>query len=152
LGFSTQRGRFNTSSGSITLDRAAHTLSADIRIDAASIDTGLAALEEHLRGPDFFNVEMFPELRFVGATAKFDGDRPVVLNGELTLLGVSRPVLLLLNNFKCGPHPKTQKEHCGADASAVIKRSDFGMNYALPAIADSVRLLIQVEAVRNDAP
>ncbi|MBU3694236.1 MAG: polyisoprenoid-binding protein, partial [Rhodocyclaceae bacterium] len=72
-----------------------------------------------------------------------------VLVGEFTLLGVTRPLNLTLNNFRCGIHPKLQKEVCGADASAVIKRSDFGMTYGLPAIGDSVRLLIQVEAVKD---
>ncbi len=149
LGFSTQRGRFNETKGSISFDKAAQTLTADIRIKAASVDTGLDKLEEHLRGPDFFNAEVFPEITFKGTSAKFDGERPVVLGGEFTLLGVTRPLNLTLNNFRCGMHPRLQKEVCGADASATIKRSDFGMTYALPAVGDSVRLLIQVEAVKD---
>ncbi|MBU3694976.1 MAG: YceI family protein [Rhodocyclaceae bacterium] len=149
LGFSTQRGRFNKSAGSVKYDRAAQTLSAEIQIDAASVDTGLEKLEEHLRGPDFFNAESFPEIIYRANSARFDGERPVVLVGEFTLLGVTRPLNLTLNNFRCGIHPKLQREVCGADASAVIKRSDFGMTYGLPAIGDSVRLLIQVEAVKD---
>jgi len=149
LGFSTQRGRFNKTTGSINYDRAAQTLSAEIQIDAASVDTGLDKLEEHLRGEDFFNTAMFPEIVFRGSSAKFDGERPIVLAGEFTLLGVTRPLNLTLNNFRCGMHPKLQKEVCGADASGMIRRSDFGMSYGLPAIGDSVRLLIQVEAVKD---
>lgn len=149
LGFSTQRGRFNDTRGSISFDRGAQTLSADIVIKAASVDTGLDKLEEHLRGPDFFHTDTFPEISFKGSTAKFDGERPVVLSGEFTLLGVTRPLNLTLNNFRCGVHPKLQKEVCGADASGVIQRSDFGMTYALPAIGDAVRILIQVEAMRD---
>ncbi len=149
LGFSTQRGRFNETSGSIVFDKSRQLLTAEIRIKAASVDTGLDKLEEHLRGPDFFNADMFPEIVFKGTTAKFDGERPVVLSGEFTLLGVTRPLNLTLNNFNCGIHPRTQKQVCGADASAIIKRSDFGMTYALPAVGDAVRLLIQVEAVKD---
>ncbi len=149
LGFSTQRGRFNETGGTIAFDKAAQTLTADIRIKAASVDTGLDKLEEHLRGPDFFNVETYPEITFKGSAAKFDGERPVVLSGEFTMLGVTRPLKLTLNNFRCGMHPRLQKEVCGADASATIKRSDFGMTYALPAIGDSVQLLIQVEAFKD---
>jgi len=149
LGFSTQRGRFNRTSGSIRYDRSAQTLSAEIQIDAASVDTGLDKLEEHLKGPDFFNVEMFPEIVFKGSSARFDGQRPVVLSGEFTLLGVTRPLNLTLNNFRCGMHPRLQKEVCGADASGMIRRSDFGMDYGLPVIGDHVRLLIQVEALKD---
>ncbi len=149
LGFSTQRGRFNETSGNIVLDRAGKALSADIRIRAASVDTGLAKLEDHLRNADFFDADKHPEIRFIGSRARFDGDRPVELSGEFTLLGVTRPLTLTISHFQCGVHPKTKKDVCGADASATIKRSDYGMTYGVPAIGDEVRLLIQVEAVKD---
>jgi len=149
LGFSTQRGRFDRSSGRITLDRAARQLSVDISIDAASISTGLGELEKHLKAEDFFHVEKHPRITFKSTSARFDGDKPVAVSGDFTLLGVTRPVTLTLTHFNCGVHPMNKKNVCGADASATIKRSEFGMNYAVPAVSDEVKLLIQVEAIRD---
>jgi len=149
LGFSTQRGRFNKTSGKIALDRAANTGSVDIVIDTASLDTGLDKLEEHLRGEDFFNVAKYPTMFFRSSAVSFKGDVPVAADGELTMLGVTKPVTLTITSFACGVHPISKKDTCGADATASILRSDFGMKYALPAVGDTVKLLIQVEATRD---
>jgi polyisoprenoid-binding protein YceI len=149
LGFSTQRGRFNASSGKITLDRAAQKGSIDVVIDTRSVDTGLDKLEDHLRGEDFFNVAKYPTITFKSGTVKFNGDVPVAAEGELTMLGVTKPVTLTITSFKCGVHPVSKKDTCGADAGASIMRSDFGMKYALPAVGDQVKLNIQVEATRD---
>jgi len=149
LGFSTQRGRFNASSGKIVLDRAAQKGSIDVVIDTRSVDTGLEKLEEHLRGEDFFNVAKFPAMTFKSSTLKFSGDVPVAAEGELTLLGVTKPVTLAITAFKCGQHPIAKKEACGADATTTIRRSDFGMSYALPAVGDEVKLVINVEAFKD---
>jgi polyisoprenoid-binding protein YceI len=149
LGFSTQRGRFDKTSGKISLDRAAQKGSIEIVVDTTSVDTGLDKLEEHLRGEDFFNVAKYPTMTFKSNAIKFKGDVPVAAEGELTLLGVTRPVTLTISSFACGVHPVSKKDTCGADASAAIQRSDFGMKYALPAVGDTVKLLIQVEATRD---
>jgi polyisoprenoid-binding protein YceI len=149
LGFSTQRGRFNKSSGKITLDRAAQRGSIDVVIDTGSVDTGLDKLEEHLRGEDFFNVAKYPTMSFKSNAVKFKGDVPVATEGEFTMLGVTKPVTLTITSFACGVHPVSKKDTCGADATATILRSDFGMKYALPAVGDSVKLLINVEATRD---
>lgn len=149
LGFSTQRGRFNKTTGSIVLDRAARTASVDITIDANSIDTGFEKLEAHLRNEDFFDTARHPTITFKSNGARFKGDRLASVTGNLTMRGVTRPVTLTVTAFHCGPNPVFKKDACGADAVATIKRSDFGINYALPAVGDEVRLLIQVEALRN---
>jgi polyisoprenoid-binding protein YceI len=149
LGFSTQRGRFNTTSGTITLDREAKRGSVLVTIETASVDTGVAKLEEHLKGEDFFNVARYPTMTFKSNNLKFKGDVPVAAEGELSLLGVTKPLTLVITAFKCGPNPIAKKEACGADATAVIKRSDFGMNYALPAVGDEVKLVINVEAFKD---
>lgn len=149
LGFSTQRGRFNKTSGKIVLDRQAKTGSVDIVIDAASVDTGLDKLEEHLRGEEFFNVEKFPTLSFKSRAVKFSGDKPSAVEGDLTLLGVTKPVTLTINAFNCGVHPINKKDVCGADAVAVIKRSEFGMTKYVPGVSDEVKLFIQVEAFKD---
>lgn len=146
LGFSTQRGRFNTTSGKIVLDREKKTASVDITIDAASISTGLPKLEDHLRNPDFFDVAKHPTITFQSTGARFEGDKLAALDGKLTMRGVTKPVTLAVTSFYCGMNPIVKKPACGADAETTIKRSEFGINYGLPAVRDDVKLLIQVEA------
>jgi len=149
LGFSTQRGRFNKTSGRIVLDRQAKTGSVDIVIEAASVDTGLDKLEEHLRGEEFFNAEKFPTLSFKSRAVKFSGDKPATVEGDFTLLGVTKPVTLTITAFNCGVHPLTRKDLCGADATATLKRSEFGMTKYVPGVGDEVKLSIQVEATKD---
>lgn len=152
LGFSTQRGRFNVSKGKIVLDRPAKSGSVDITIDTASIDTGLDKLEEHLRNADFFNAAMYPAMTFKSTKLTFNGDALAKVDGDITLLGVTRPLSLNVSHFRCGIHPMLKREVCGADLTGAIKRSDFGMKYALPAVGDDVKLMIQVEAINDKAP
>jgi polyisoprenoid-binding protein YceI len=149
FGWSTQRGRFDDVSGSITLDRAARTGSVEVRIDAASISTGVGKLDEHLRSEDFFNVAKYPTITFKSAQIVFDGDTPASVPGEITILGMSKPATLIITSFGCSPHPIFKRYVCGAEASTVVKRSEFGMTKYLPALGDDVKLLINVEAVRD---
>jgi polyisoprenoid-binding protein YceI len=150
LGFSTQRGRFNATSGKVVLDAAARTGSVEVTIDTNSIDTGLEALEKVLRSEEWFSVAQFPTMTFKGDRMRFDGDRLAGVDGTLTLRGVSRPVNLKVDNFRCGMHPLAKKPACGADASAVIRRSEFGMvKFPAPAVGEEVRIAIQIEAIRQ---
>lgn len=149
MGLSTQRGRFNSTKGRITLDRTEKKEEMEIEIDASTVNTGLGELEKHLRGEDFFNVEKHPKITFQSSKVEFEEDRPRAAHGDLTMLGVTKPVTLSISSFNCRIHPMNKKYVCGADASATIKRSDFGMNYAIPAVSDDVRLVIQVEAYRE---
>jgi len=146
LGFSTQRGRFNRTTGSIRFDDEALTGDIDIRIDAASLDTGLILRDEVLRGDQWFDVERYPELRFKSARLIFADNRLAAVDGELTLLGESRPLRLEILRFKCGFNLAARKRGCGADAVGVVHRSEFGMRSGLPFVGDEVRLRIQVEA------
>jgi polyisoprenoid-binding protein YceI len=149
LGYSLQRGRFNKTSGKITLDTAAKKGSADITIDAASIDSGVPKLDEHLKSEDFFNVAKNPQVTFKSSNFTFDGDKVKTASGDLTMNGITRPVTLSANLFLCGPHPMTKKKQCGGDFVATVKRSDFGMKYAIPALADEVTLHIPVESTKD---
>ena len=149
MGVSVWRGKFTKTSGTVMLDQAAKTGSLDIAIDAASIDFGHAKMNEHARGADMFNVEKYPTITYKAKSFKFDGDKPVAVNGELTMLGVTKPVPLTINKFKCIMHPMLKKEVCGGDASAEFKRTDFGLSYATPRFAPEVKLQIQVEAIKN---
>lgn len=149
LGFSTMRGRFNKTAAKITLDKAAKTGAVEATIDATSVDTGWPKRDEHLRSGDFFNVEKFPTFTFKSDSFKFDGDKVVTVPGQLTLLGVTKPVTLQIANFKCAPHPMLKRENCGAEVSTTIKRSDFGMSYGLPAVGDDIKIAVEVEALKD---
>jgi polyisoprenoid-binding protein YceI len=150
LGISVWRGKFNKTSGSITLDRAGKSGTVDIAIDPASINFGHAKMEEHSRSKDFFNVEQFPKITYKGKISKWNGDAPAAVEGEMTLLGVSKPLNLQIHSFKCIQHPMLKREVCGADASGGFKRSDFGMKYGLPAHGDDMKLAIQIEAIKAE--
>lgn len=152
LGFSIQRGRFNSSSGKIALDTAAKSGSIDVTIDANSISTGLANLEKHLQGEDFFDTAKYPVITFASKSLKFDGDRLVSADGDFTMHGVTKPVTLMLDHFKCAPHPMTKKPRCGANATTSIKRSEFGIAKYVPSVGDDVKIVIQVEADRDTDP
>lgn len=152
LGMSTVRGLFEGASGKVVIDRAARTGSIELKIATATVYTGFGkatgagrSRDEHLRSADFFNVAEFPEMSFKSTKIHFTGDAPDSIEGTLTLLGVSKPVTLKVDSFKCGANPMSKKEMCGADVSGTIKRSDFGMKYALPAVGDEVTLNIEFE-------
>jgi polyisoprenoid-binding protein YceI len=149
FGWSLQRGRFDHVTGKITLDRVARTGTVDVIIDAVSISSGVAKLDEHLRNEDFFNVAKYPTMTFTSTQIVFDGDRPASVPGELTLLGVTKPLTLTINAFHCAPNAFAKKDACGADAVATIRRTEFGMTKHAPGLGDEVKLLINVEAFRD---
>ena len=149
LGFSTLHGRFGATNGKITLDTAAKSGSIDITIDATSINTGHAKRDTHLKSDEFFNVAKFPTLAYKASKLKFNGDKLSGAEGELTMLGVTKPVSLAVTAFNCGPHPMTKKQMCGANATATIKRSDFGLSAYVPAVGDEVKITIEIEAGKD---
>ncbi|HEU0189001.1 MAG TPA: YceI family protein [Gallionella sp.] len=149
LGFSTQRGRFNNTSGKITLDTAAQKGSVDLVIGTASLDMGFDKWDEHLKSEDFFNVKYFPMMRFTSNNLMFEGDRVVAAEGYFTLLGVTKPLTLTVSNFRCAPHPMNKKQTCGAEISATLKRSEFGMTKFVPAVSDEVKISSPIEAIKD---
>lgn len=149
LGYSTQRGRFNRSSGKITLDIAAKQGSVDIIIETDSLDMGFAKWDEHMKGEEFFNVSQYPTIRFTSDKLVFDGDKVVRAEGKFTLLGTTRPLTLRVDNFHCAPFPLTRKMHCGADISATISRTQFGMAKFVPMVGDEVTLYSPIEANKD---
>lgn len=149
FGTSTNRGRFDRKQGSVVLDRAARAGQVDITIETGSVNTGVAPFDKHLAGADFFETEIFPTARFVGDQFRFSGNQLTEVTGMLTLLDKAHPVTLKASNFNCYDHPRLKREVCGGDFETTIQRSLWGITYGLPAIPDTVRLLIQVEAVRQ---
>ena len=151
IGMAMQRGSFGKASGKITLDRAAKKGTVDISIDANSVKPFDARLDPILRGERFFNVEKFPTMEFKSDEVVFDGDRVVRVNGNFTMLGVTKPLTLTVTDFKCSDNPFNKKPMCGADATGTIKRSDYGMTNGLNIgnPSDEIRLLIPVEAYKE---
>lgn len=149
LGFSTMRGKFNQQSGSLEYDPAAKKASVKIEIRANSIDTGHAKRDEHLQSPDFLNAVENPTITFESTSARWNGDKLASVTGDLTILGVSKPVTLTITSMNCAEHPFAKKEACGFDATGSIKRSDFGVTYGAPGIGEVLDLNIELEAFKN---
>lgn len=158
LGTAMIRGRFDKTAGKFTLDRGARTAALEVVIQADSVTTGdnerggrPRTRDEHLKNADFFNVAEFPTLTYRSTSVKFAGDNPETIEGNLTLLGVTKPVALKVERWKCQPDPRVQGKRfmCGGNATGSFKRSDYGMKFGIPNIGDEVRLWVMIEALRQ---
>lgn len=149
FGYSNQVSRFDTVTGKITIDRAAHTGAVDVTIDATSVSTGSAVFNGHIQGEDFFDTAKYPTITYKSDKMKFDGDKLVSVEGNLTIKGITRPVTLAVSTFMCMPHPMMKKEACGANATAHVRRSDFNMGKHAPYVSDEVTLSIPVESLKQ---
>jgi polyisoprenoid-binding protein YceI len=150
-GLSVWRGKFDKSSGTIVVDKDKGSGTVEITIDAASIDFGHSKLNDHAKSAEMFDVTKFPTATYKGTLAKFKDGAPTEVEGELTLHGVTKPVKLTINQFKCLVNPMIKKEVCGADASTTFNRSDFGVSFGDKyGFKQEVKLLIQVEGIRAD--
>jgi polyisoprenoid-binding protein YceI len=148
-GLSVWRGRFDKSSGTIVLDTKGGTGTVDVTIDAGSISFGVPKLDEHVKSAEMFDVQKYPTATYKGKLADFRNGAPTKVVGEFTLHGVTRPLTLTLDSFKCIDNPMDKKQHCGADATATLNRADYGINYGDKyGFNMGVKLAIQVEAVR----
>jgi len=148
MGISWFRGKFLKTTGKVTLDRAAQTGSVEVVIDASTLDFGHDKLNEHVGSKDFLNVDKYPTITYKGAL-KFSDGNPTSVDGQLTLLGVTKPVKLTLNSFKCIQHPMLKKDYCGADAEAEFNRADFGMTYYSDGELGKVKVMVQIEALKD---
>ena len=150
LGVTTQIGYFDKVSGKAILDRAAKKGSLEVTIDAASIRTFDPRTDTAVKGDKYFNVEKFPTITFKSTGFRFDGDKVVGIDGDLTMLGVTKPVPLKVVGFVCLEQPFNKKPMCGGDATATIKRSDWGMTQGIPySPADEVTLRLPFEGYRE---
>ena len=155
-GMSRMRGRFDKVTGKFSLDNTAKAGSLEVIIQTTSISTGdndkgtrPRARDEHLRSPDFFNVAEFPTITFRSTKVNFKGDVPATIDGNITLLGVTKPVTFTVEHWRCGVHPASKRQMCGANASGSIKRSDFGMKFAIPAVGDEQKRWIEMEGLKE---
>ncbi|QGZ55462.1 YceI family protein [Paraburkholderia acidiphila] len=150
-GVSVWRGKFTKSTGTVTLDRAAKTGTVDVTIDASSIDTGNSQLDKHVSSAEFLDTAKYPTATYKGTSIRFDGDKPVEVIGTFTLHGVTKPLNLKIDSFKCFQNPMLKREVCGADASAQFDRADYGVNWGQSyGFKTATTLQIQVEGVKAD--
>ena len=153
-GLSTQTGYFTKLSGKVTLDQAAKKGSIDVTIDTTSIRSHDASrLDAILKGEQYFNVEKYPTMSFKSSSLKFDGDKVVAADGELTMIGVTKPVALKVTNFVCAENPFNKKPMCAGEVTTTIKRSEWGMKAGIPnSSSDDVKIVIPIEAYKDDKP
>jgi polyisoprenoid-binding protein YceI len=149
FGYSKQLSRFNKTTGKIILDKEAKTGSVDVTIDMKSVDTGYDVFNSHIQGEDFLDTEKYPTATFKSTKVRFDGDKPVAVEGNLTIKGVTKSMMLTIDSFQLMPHPMLKKDALGANASAKIKRSDFNAGKYAPYVGDEVTLDIGVEAIKE---
>jgi len=148
-GLSNWRGKFDKSSGTIVFDKEKGTGQVDITIEVSSIDFGMPKLNEHAKTAEMFDVAKYPTANYKGTLTQFKDGAPAQVQGQFTLHGVTKPLTLTINQFKCAVNPMSRKEVCGADASATFKRSDYGVSYGEAyGFKQDVKLQIQVEAIR----
>jgi polyisoprenoid-binding protein YceI len=152
LGYSRMIGQFQEFSGEFSFDEQAVENSAvAVTVNTASVDTDDQARDDHLRSPDFFNAAEFPEMTFASTGIEQTGDKTGKITGDLTLLGVTKPVTLDVTFNQKAPHPLPQYsgvEVAGFSATTTIKRSDFGMSTFVPAIGDEIEIILEVEGTQ----
>ena len=150
MGMSMWRGKFKTSRGKVTLDKEAGQGTLEVTVDMASVDFGLDLMNKTARGTEFFDTKKYPKATFKGKLDGFTNGAPSRAVGDLTFHGVTRPVVLTLNSFKCMAHPMLKRDWCGADAQTTINREEFGIAMGKEwGFKMDVGLRIQVEAVAS---
>lgn len=151
LGLSTQTQQLRTVKGELLLDAADLTQSSvSVTIDMNSIDTGVEKFDAHLKSPDFFDTAQFPEATFKSTAVKSAGEGKLSVTGDLTLHGVTKPVVLDVVVNKIGEHPMAKKPAAGFNATTTVKRSDFGLGGYVPAVGDEVKISIASEFLKAD--
>ena len=151
LGFSYSQGEFHDYDGHFTFDQENPASSEiDVTIKTASIDMDDEKWDAHMKNKDFFDVEQFPNMTFKSTAIEVTGDNTANITGDLTLLGVTKPVVLAVTHNKTGKHPFSGKTVSGFSATTTVKRSEFGMTYGLPGVGDDVEIRIEVEGERAE--
>lgn len=149
FGYSQQLSRFDKTTGTVVLDKAARTGSVDVVIDTQSVNTGFPLFNEHIQGEDFLDTARYPTATFKSTKVVFEGDKPVSVDGNLTIKGVTKPVTLTVTSFQAMPHPMFKKDAIGANAFTVVKRSEFNAGKYAPYVGDEVRIDLAVEAIKQ---
>lgn len=149
FGATTNRGRFDRVHGTVFLDRIAGVGRVDVTIEVGSVNTGTAAFDRQLLGPDLLDAERYPVARFVSERFDFSNGRVQEVQGQLTLRGQTRPVTFRALKFSCYNSLVFKRTVCGGEFEAVVDRTDFGVDYLVRfGVPAEVRLLAQIEAIQ----
>ncbi len=149
LGFSMSQGEFHDYDGHYVFDRGEPAKSKiDVTINTDSIDMDDEKWDTHMKNKDFFDVENHPTMTFKSTAIEVTGENTAKISGDLTLLGVTKPVILDVTHNKSGVHPFSGKYVAGFSGATTIKRSEFGMTYGIPGVGDDVEVRLEVEGVR----
>jgi len=150
-GLSHWRGKFNKTTGKIWLDSVGKTGRVEIEVDTRTVNFGLPSMDKALQNEAWLSTEKYPTATYKG-TISYKGDKPAEVNGDFTLRGITIPLKLEIRSFNCEMNPMFKREQCGADARAQFDRREFGMTKDLVPTDPYVRLMIDVEALKGDAP
>lgn len=150
FGLSTQQSRFDKTTGTVMLNKVAKTGAVDVVIDTKSVSTGSGIFNGHIQGEDYLDTAKFPTATFKSTKVVFEGDKPSTIEGNLTLKGVTKPVVLKVTGYMNMAHPFLKKDAIGADATVTIKRSDFNMGKSVPLVGDDVTITVAIEAIKVD--
>ena len=149
MGLSVQLSKFDKTTGTVTLDKAAKTASVDVVIDTTSVNTGSTVFNGHIQGEEFLDTAKYPTATFKSTKVTFEGDKPVAIDGNLTIKGVTKPVTLKVTHFVNMPHPMLKKDAIGANATTTIKRTEFNAGKYAPNVGDEVTITVSLEAIKN---
>jgi polyisoprenoid-binding protein YceI len=149
LGFTTQQSRFDKTTGTVVYDKEGRTGSVNITIETNSVSTGSTLFNQHIQAEDFLDTAKYPTVTFKSTKVNFDGEKPVSIEGDLTMKGITKRVTLTVTRFLAAPHPIQKKDTIGADAYTIVKRTDFNMGKYAPAVSDEVRIDIAIEALKQ---
>jgi len=150
FGASVNRARFDEKSGTVSFDKEGKSGKVEITLNMNSVNSGTPGFDKHLKNADIFNTEKFPESKFVSDKFVFDGDKLKEVTGQLTLMGVTKPITIKANQFTCYDSRMLKREVCGGDFEATIDRTQWGVNYGVDwGFSKNVRLVLQIEAVKQ---
>ena len=148
LGFSTSTGAFVEFDGDFSFDPDnIEAAKVNVEIETDSLDMNNETWDSHLSGDKWFNIKKYPKMTFKSTSVKKTGDKTMDITGDLTILGVTKPVTLNTTLNKIGK--AFGKDRIGFDAIGTIDRSDFGMTHAIPGIPAEVTLRITVEGIKS---
>lgn len=149
LGFSTTEGRFGEWTGDLVIDQEEPSNSSvDVKVDVSSLNTFFADRDAHLKSADMFEVEKHPDARFTSKSVEKTGENTLAVKGDLTIKGITKPLVLNVTINKIGEHPVRKQPAVGFTATGVIKRSDYGVDYAVPYVSDEIPVTINAEVLK----